>query len=172
MRSPARPFTTPPTAPLPTSNSPVYQNPFVVSANETITAIASVNRLYLSPPASATYVSTTTPANPVFSLAGGTYSGAQTLTITDSTPGAVIYYTIDGPAPTTASAVYTQPLSISVSETVQAVAVAPGLYASSVVSATYTIQPIDTIDFSQGFPLPRGRCSSTAAPTWTTSGCS
>ena len=99
-------------------------------------------------------MSTTTPANPVFSLAGGTYTGAQTLTITDTTPGAVIYYTIDGPAPTTASAVYTQPLSVSASETVQAVAVAPGLFASSVVSAT--IRSVDTIDFSQGFALAQG----------------
>ena len=101
-------------------------------------------------------MSTTTPANPVFSLAAGTYTGAQTLTITDSTPGAVIYYTVDGPAPTTASAVYTQPLSVSASETVQAVAIAPGPFASPVVSATYTIQPVGTIDFSQGFaPGPR-----------------
>ncbi len=157
---------------MPTSSSPIYQNPFVVSANETITAIASVTGYLQSPPASATYVSTTTPANPVFSLAAGTYSGAQTLTITDTTPGAIIYYTIDGSTPTTASAVYTQPLSISVSETVQAIAVAPGLFASSVVSAAYTIQPADTINFTQGFARPKGRCSSTAAPTWTTSGCS
>ena len=112
----------------PTSSSPVYQSssPLVGSANETITAIASVAGYLLSPPASATYESTSTPADPVFSLAGGTYIGAQTLTITDSTPRAVIYYTVDGPAPTTASAVYTQPIPITASETVQAVAVAPG----------------------------------------------
>ena len=69
----------------------------MVSANETVTAIASVTDYLVSAPASVTYVSTTTPANPVFSLAGGTYTGTQTLAITDTTPGAVIYYTIDGP---------------------------------------------------------------------------
>ena len=141
---------------MPTSSSPIYQNPFVVSANETVTAIASVTNYLVSAPASATYVSTTTPANPVFSLAAGTYTGTQTLAITDTTPGAVIYYTIDGPTPTTASAVYTQPLQVSASETVKAVAVAPGPYASSVVSATYTVQPAGTIDFTQGFAQAQG----------------
>ena len=141
---------------MPTSSSPIYQNPFVVSANETVTAIASVTNYLVSAPASATYVSTTTPANPVFSLAAGTYTGAQTLTITDTTPGAVIYYTIDGPSPTTASAVYTQPLSVSASETVKAVAVAPGPFPSSLVSSTYTIQPAGTINFPLGFAQAQG----------------
>jgi Legume lectin domain/Chitobiase/beta-hexosaminidase C-terminal domain/Bacterial lectin len=136
---------------MPTSSSAVYQNPIQVSANETLTAIASATGFLLSAPTSATYLSSTTPANPVFSLAAGTYTGTQTLTITDITPGATIYYTIDGPAPTTASAIYTQPLSISASQMVQAVAIEPGPYASPVVSAAYTIQPVGTINFSQGF---------------------
>jgi len=142
---------------VPTSSSPVYQNqPIVVSTNETITAIASATGYLVSAPASATYQSSTTPANPVFSLTAGTYTGTQSLTITDSTPGAVIYYTIDGPAPTTASTAYNPsqpPLSVSASETVRAIAIAPGPYSSSVVSATYTIH---TIDFSQGFALADG----------------
>jgi Bacterial lectin/Legume lectin domain/Chitobiase/beta-hexosaminidase C-terminal domain len=143
---------------IPNSSSPVYQStsPPVVSANETVTAIASATGYLLSAPASATYESTSTPANPVFSLAVGSYIGAQTLTITDSTPGAVIYYTVDGPAPTSASAVYTQPISITASEVVQAVAIAPGSFASSVISAAYTVQPVGTISFPEGFTLAQG----------------
>ena len=138
----------------PNSNySSVYQNPLVVSSNQTITAVASVTDYVQSAPASVTYEPVGTPANPVFSLASGTYSGAQTLTITDSTPGVVIYYTVNGPAPTTASAVYTQPLSVPASETVQAIAVAAGGLPSGVVSATYAIY---SIDFSQGFSLADG----------------
>ena len=137
----------------PNSNSPVYQNPFVVTSNQTITAVASPTGYLASAPASVTYAPTGTPANPVFSLSGGTYSGAQTLTITESTPGAAIYYTVDGPVPSTASAVYTQPLSVPASETVQAIAVAASGFASGVVSATYAIH---TIDFSQGFALADG----------------
>ena len=141
---------------MPTSNSPIYQNPFVVSVNETVIAVASITNYLVSAPASATYLLTTIPANPVFSLAAGTYTGAQTLTITDTTSGAVIYYTIDGPSPTTASAVYTQPLSVSASETVKAVAVAPGPFPSSLVSSTYTIQPAGTINFPLGFAQAQG----------------
>ena len=135
----------------PNRNSLVYQGPFTVSNNETVTAVASVTGELQSPAASATYLSPNTPANPVFSLAAGTYSGVQGLTITDSTPGATIYYTIGGSTPTSASAVYTQPLPVPFSETVNAIAIAPGPYASSVVTATYTINPVNTIDFSQGF---------------------
>jgi hypothetical protein len=140
----------------PTTSSQIYQSSFQPAANETITAVSSATGYLLSPPASATYLSTTTPANPVFSLAAGTYTGTQALTITDITPGAVIYYTLDGGAPRSASAVYTQPLSISTSETVQAVAIAPGPYLSSVESVTYTIQPAGTINFSNGFTLADG----------------
>ena len=52
-------------------------------------------------------------AAPTFSLAAGTYSGAQTLTMTDATQGAAIYYTIDGSNPTTSSSAYTAPISRS-----------------------------------------------------------
>jgi hypothetical protein len=140
----------------PTSNSAVYSSAIPVSANETITAIASPSGYLQSPPASVTYQSATTPANPVFSLPSGSYSGAQGLSLSDITPGAVIYYTVDGSAPTAASAIYTVPLSVPVSETVQAIAIAPGLFSSAIVSANYTIQPVYTINFSQGFTAANG----------------
>ncbi len=142
----------------PTTGSTVYSstNPPVVSANETITAIASIAGYLQSAPSSATYTSSTIPANPVFSLAAGSYTGTQTLTITEPTSGAVVYYTVDGSAPTTASLVYTQPLTISASQTVQAMAVSPGPYASAVVSATYTILPAGAFSFPSGFTLADG----------------
>ncbi len=142
----------------PTASSSVYQSssPLVVSGNETVTAIASATGYIVSTPVSATYESIGTPANPVFSLAGGTYIGAQTLTITDSTPGAVIYYSLDGSTPTKASTVYTKALSVPVSEVVNTLAFSPTGLPSSLVSATYTIQPPYTIDFSEGFTLAQG----------------
>ena len=50
-------------------------------------------------------VESLTTAAPVFSLAGGSYHTPQTLILTDSTPGAVIYYTYtpNGTTPTTLS---------------------------------------------------------------------
>ena len=119
-------YTTDGSTPTTSSRSIQSTNPPVVSTNETITAIASIAGYLQSAPSSATYTSTTIPANPVFSLAAGTYTGTQTLTITEPTSGAVVYYTVDGSAPTTASLVYTHPLTISASQTVQAVAVSPG----------------------------------------------
>ena len=71
--------------------------------------------------------------------------------ITDATTSAQIYYTVDGSTPTAASNLYTQPITVPVSETVQAIAVAPSLLPSSIVSAAYDIDPAYTIDFSQGF---------------------
>jgi hypothetical protein len=140
--------------------SAVYSstNPLVVSSTETITAIASPNGYQQSAPSSATFTLMTATASPAFSLASGTYTGTQTLTITDSSPSPTIYYTLDGSTPTTASAVYSNPLSVpvSASETIQAIAVSPGLTPSSVVSATYTIQPTYIINFATGFTLAQG----------------
>ena len=69
-----------------------------------------------------------------------------------------IYYTLDGSTPTTASAIYSSPLSIPVaSETVQAIAFQqPGLSVSPSMSATYTIQPAYSINFTQGFTQAQG----------------
>lgn len=78
---------------------------------------------------------------PVFSLAAGTYTGAQTVTITDSLKGATIYYTTDGTTPTAASTLYSSPITVSASETLEAIAVATGYTESTVTSASYIINP-------------------------------
>jgi sugar lactone lactonase YvrE len=78
-------------------------------------------------------------AAPTFSLLAGTYSGSQTVTISDTTQGATIYYTTDGSTPTTASTVYSGSITVSASETLQAIAVATGYTESAAASAQYTI---------------------------------
>jgi hypothetical protein len=77
---------------------------------------------------------------PILSLAAGTYTSAQTLTITDTAQGATIYYTVDGSAPTTASTTYSGPITVAASETVKAIATATGYTASAVASAAYVIE--------------------------------
>ncbi len=78
-------------------------------------------------------------AMPVITPPGGTYTSVQTVTITDATPGAVIYFTQDGSTPTASSTVYSAPFSIVNSETVKAIAVAAGSGTSSIATASYTI---------------------------------
>jgi hypothetical protein len=89
-----------------------------------------------------TYPAATPPAPPVatpaISLASGTYIGSQQVTISDATGGSEIYYTTDGTAPTTSSALYSAAISIEVSTTLRAIAVV-GQSQSAVASSTLTI---------------------------------
>ena len=83
---------------------------------------------------------TTSPAaTPTFSPAAGTYTSAQSVTISDTTSGAAIYYTTNGTTPTTSSTKYSAPVSVGSTETIQAIAVASGYTNSAVASAAYTI---------------------------------
>jgi hypothetical protein len=64
------------------------------------------------------------------------------VTISDATAGATIYYTTNGSTPSTASTAYTGPISVTATETIQAIAVASGLSQSAVASSTYSIMPL------------------------------
>jgi hypothetical protein len=127
----------------PTASSSIFSiaNPIVVSSSETVKAIATATG-YTAPSAvaSATYaIGPLTAAAPVFSPAAGTYVLAQTVTLSDATPGATIYYTVNGTAPTTSSATYTGPIAVPAKEIIQAIAVAAGFSNSAPVSAAYAI---------------------------------
>ena len=123
----------------PSTSSTKYTGTITVNATETIEAIAVATGYSNSAVSSATYTMYSKTATPVLSLASGTYTSAQALTIADATSGAVIYYTTNGTTPTSSSARYTGPITISATETVGAVALASGYTTSSLASATYTI---------------------------------
>ena len=78
-------------------------------------------------------------ATPIFSPAAGSYEGTQSVTITCETEGATIYYTTDGSDPTTNSAIYSDAISVSTTQTIKAYAAKDGLNDSEVAEATYTI---------------------------------
>ena len=114
-------------------------------------AIAAATGDTNSAVASATYTITTTVTTPTFSPAAGTYSSAQSVTLSDATSGATIYYTTNGTTPTTSSTQYTGPITVSSTETLQAIAAATGDTNSAVASAAYTITAtVATPTFSLG----------------------
>ncbi len=125
-----------------------YTAPIVVSTSETIEATAVAPGYTNSSVSTAVYtINLPLAAPPVLSLASGTYSTTQTLTITDTTPGAAIYF-ITGEqfdarpvAPPTSSTLYSGPIAIAGSQTVTAVAVAPGYANSNVARGDYSIWP-------------------------------
>jgi hypothetical protein len=61
-------------------------------------------------------------AIPVITPPPGTYNNNVTVTITDATPGATIYFTTDGSVPTLNSTKYTGPFVVSANANVQAIA--------------------------------------------------
>jgi len=127
----------------PTTASAVYSTPLTVSTTTTVTAIAVASGYTASAVGSATYTISTTPppaaATPTLSPASGTYTSAQSVTLADTTSGAVIYYTTDGSTPTTSSTTYSAAIAVSATATIKAVAAASGYSNSAVGSATYTI---------------------------------
>jgi len=125
----------------PTTSSTLFTAAISVSSTETINAIAGGPGYISSSVASATYtINLPAALTPVFSPVAGTYTSMQSVTIVDSTPGATIYYAINA-TPTTASTAYTGPISVSATETLEAIAVATGFSQSAVAIAAYTINP-------------------------------
>ena len=83
---------------------------------------------------------TPTCATPTFNPAAGTYTEAQTVTISCATEGATIYYTTNGDEPTTSSTVYANPISVSSNMTIKAMAAAQGYDNSAVATAEYIFE--------------------------------
>ena len=140
-----------------TSSSTLYTGPITVTSTETINAVATATGFLTSAQTSATYTNVSQASVVAFSETTGTYTTAQTITLTDTTAGATIYYTTDGSTPTTASTLYTGPITVSSTETITAIATAPGLSASQPLAQTYTINLGATgISFPQGFAASTG----------------
>ena len=82
---------------------------------------------------------------PSFSEAGGVKSSAVSVAITTVTPNARIYYTTDGSDPTTSSSLYKNPIGISSSTPIRAIAVSDGMLSSDVATATYLYTQAHTV---------------------------
>ncbi len=119
----------------PSESSPKYNNPIpVTGATATLKARAYKSGWVESNIGSTTY--TLSPATPTFDPPGGLYVIGQTVTISCSTPGATIYYSTDGSAPTLP---YLGPLDIDETCTLKAVATRLEWMDSAVAYAAYFI---------------------------------
>ena len=121
----------------PTTASPLYSGPIAITSTETLKAMAAESGYTNSGVATATF--TIASAVPVLSPKPASYTSTQSVTISDSTPGANIYFTIDGTTPSTSSNLYSGPIAVSSTETIKALAAASGYSNSGVATGLYTI---------------------------------
>ena len=99
------------------------------------------------------------PTTPLVSPLGGTYAQPTQISMTDATPGASVYYFLNGGSATR----YTGPITVSASATIQAVGVNFG-------GGTYTLSPYNTqtytIQAAGSSPTP-GSPAPSGSPAWT-----
>ena len=116
----------------------VYSSAVSITANTTLQAIAYETGYTNSSVASGVY--TIQCAAPTFNPAAGAYGPAQSVTISTTTGGASIRYTTNGTTPSsTVGTVYSSPVSISATSTLEAIAYETGLTNSTVITGVYTI---------------------------------
>ncbi len=132
-------YTTDGTTPSETAGT-LYSGTVTVGVTETLRAIAYKIGMTDSAVASALYTINLPVATPTFSPVAGTYTSAQTVTISTTTSGASIRYTTDGSSPSeTAGTLYSGTVTVGITETLKAIAYETGMTDSAVGSALYTI---------------------------------
>lgn len=101
-------------------------------------ALMAANDQDDSAPVAAVPVVPKTP-KPAMTPNGGTFQGSLQVTIADSDPEAAIFYTTDGKKPTTSSAQFLAPITVTTKEKIRAMAVVPGDRASGVVTKSFKV---------------------------------
>jgi hypothetical protein len=138
---------------MPTTASAVYSTPISVTTSTTINAIATASGYLTSATGSALFSIAGKPVAPVITPGTGSYTGSASVTMTDATSGASIYFTTNGTTPTQGSTKYKGAIAVTSSETIKAIAAVAGVGNSPVTTATYTMTPASntTINYGLGF---------------------
>ncbi len=125
----------------PTVSSRVYDQPITISQTTTLKAFATKASMIDSDIEVYSYI-INRPGQvvlPQASSPGGSYVGAQLIALSTTTPDAMIYYTIDGSVPTSASNKYVSSFSISQSVTLKAIATKENMANSQMMVENYII---------------------------------
>lgn len=77
--------------------------------------------------------------SPVLSIKTGTFSAPFSVSLSTSSTGASIYYTVDGSTPTTLSNLYSKPLNITATTTLLAISIKSGMENSYICKEIYTV---------------------------------
>ncbi|HTQ41102.1 MAG TPA: chitobiase/beta-hexosaminidase C-terminal domain-containing protein, partial [Pirellulales bacterium] len=140
----------------PNTNSAIYTSPITLNGGTTLNAMAAAGG-YLNSAVQSTFYQLVQTATPVFSPPSGVVAYGSAISISCATPGATIYFTIDGSTPTSNSAVYSVPPIIYQDFTLSAFAVAPDHLSSAIQSASFTLQQAKAPIFSPATgPLTNG----------------
>jgi formylglycine-generating enzyme len=125
----------------PTDSSLTYSAPLSINQTATLKARSFKDGWSDSEIATAEYViNLLAVATPTFNPQDGTYTSAQSVTISCATSEATIRYTTNGDEPVATSTLYTSPVPVNVTTTLKARAFREGMVDSEVGTGVYTIQ--------------------------------
>ena len=138
-----------------------YTAAFTLGASATVKAIVTAMGYANSAVASAAYTVQVPAATPAISPVAGTYTSPVSVTITDASSGATIYYTTDGTTPAVGvgtTKAYSGAFSLTASATVKAIAGGGAFTASAVASNAYVVNTGTTapVNFGGGFTATTG----------------
>jgi len=126
----------------PTISSTLYITPITISTTTTIKAFAV--KVGMNDSAVLTALYEMKAAKPAASPATGTYNTVQNVALSSITEDALIYYTLDGTAPTKESTPYVPntTIPITATTTLKAIAVKGVLVDSDILTEVYTLQTL------------------------------
>jgi len=152
----------------PTVKSPKYSAPIDVKDTETVNAIAMKGASEVSEVGSAAYTITQGVTAPPVVSTRPALNGAVIASLSTTSSGAAIHYTLDGSTPTTSSTVYEAPFLVDSAITLKAIAAASGYANSPVITHKFTSQVASgTLVWSDEFSNATGHDTQPDAKTWT-----